>query len=118
MTDQQVSLTKPTPLDMQKWQSIISDWEQSNESQKTYCERLDISLNTFTYARSKLSQNNKIPPAFLPVTLVNSKISSSDESIVIENPQGFKLSVSSALSFDRLTKIFKLCGWQNAEVTR
>lgn len=104
------------PLDMEKWRAIISDWESSKENQKTYCERLGIKLNTFTYVRGKLSQGKTIKPSFIPITLTPTDTRS--DTVTIENPQGYKLHFSSALSLDRLAKIFKLCGWSNAEVTR
>ncbi len=107
---------KTLALNMEKWRSIITDWELSKESQKKYCERLGISLNTFTHARSKLIRDKKIKPAFIPLSLnpIEIQNSSSINTVIIENPKGFKLHVSSELSLDRLVKIFKLCGWLNA----
>ena len=108
--------TKTVSLDMEKWRAIMSDWESSQESQKQYCERLGINLNTFTYARSKLIKAKKLKSAFIPVTLVQSesqKLSTMD-TVIIENPQGLKLHLSSDLSLERLTKLFKLCGWLSA----
>ena len=117
---QKPPLQKTLPLDMEKWRAIISDWESSKENQKRYCERLGINLNTFTYARSKLGQTKKIKPAFVPITLnqAETQHSSTIDTIIIENLQGFKLHVSSTLSLDRLAKIFKLCGWSDAEIKR
>jgi predicted enzyme involved in methoxymalonyl-ACP biosynthesis len=114
------STQKAAPLDMRKWQVIISDWESSKENQKEYCERLGINLNTFTYARSKLMKTKKTKSTFIPLTVSHTETQNSSvaDTVVIETPQGFKLHVSSALSLDRLSKIFKLCGWLNAEVTR
>jgi predicted enzyme involved in methoxymalonyl-ACP biosynthesis len=107
---------KPQPLDMEKWQAIITDWEPGKETQKNYCERLGVSLNTFVYARSKLAQNKKAKSTFIPVKLnqLEDQRSQIADIVTIENPQGFKLHISSDLSLDRLAKIFKLCGWQNA----
>ena len=97
MVLQNSPLQKTSPLDMEKWRAIISDWESSKENQKRYCERLGINLNTFSYARSKLSQTKKIKPAFIPITLNQAEIQhpSAIDTIIIENPQGFKLHVSS-----------------------
>lgn len=104
---------KAEPLDMEKWRVIIAEWEVSQESQKNYCARLGININTFAYARSKLSQNKKSKPTFIPIALkqTTDQTYQKDDIIIIENPEGFKLHVSSALSLDRLAKIFKLCGW-------
>lgn len=114
MTEPQNSLLKKVPpLDMEKWRAIVSDWESSKENQKEYCERLGISLNTFTYARGKIIQSKKMRPAFIPVTINQTRVQdfSGTDIITIESPQGCKLRISSALSLDRLAKIFKLCGW-------
>ena len=66
---------KPTKilLDMNEWREIINNWSKSCESQKSYCNRLGINLNTFTYVRSKLQKQTK-PAAmqFAPVTIKNS----------------------------------------------
>lgn len=99
---------KNLPLDMDKWRAIISDWDSNKESQKKYCERLGINLSTFTYARGKLNQVKKIKSAFIPITLTQTETHnySATDTVIIENPQGFKLHVSSALSLDRLAKIF------------
>lgn len=107
---------KPQPLDMKKWQTLIADWEPGKETQKNYCERLGISLNTFVYVRSKLAQNKKTKPTFIPVKLnqLEDQQSQITDRVTIENPHGFKLHISSDLSLDRLAKIFKLCGWHNA----
>lgn len=110
----QADSEKASVLDMAKWQSIIAEWEASKESQKRYCTRLGINLNTFTYVRSKLGLVSK--PKFIPVT-VNPSANKGSESIdrlVIETPQGFKLHISSSLSVERLAKIFRLCGLQDA----
>jgi len=42
-----------------KWSTLIEEWEQGNERQKAYCERLGLNLNTFIYMRSKLFGKKK-----------------------------------------------------------
>ncbi len=108
--------TKNTPLDMNKWREIIEAWSKSNENQKTYCDRLGLSLNTFVYARSKLLQQDKPKNQFIPLTIK----SDSDEKalpssvIVLENLRGYKLHLPTSLSLEQLTKLFKLSGWHDA----
>ncbi len=60
---------KNTPLDMDRWREIIEAWNQSGESQKNYCQRLGLSFNSFTYARSKLLQQDKPETQFIPLTV-------------------------------------------------
>ncbi len=50
---------KNTPIDMDKWREVVEAWKKSGENQKAYCQRLGISLNTFSYARSKLLKQAK-----------------------------------------------------------
>jgi hypothetical protein len=108
--------TKNTPLDMDKWREIIEAWNKSGESQKSFCERLGVSLNTFTYARVKLLQQEKPKAQFVPLTIKNSLEEKAllPSVFVIENPQGYKLHLSASLPLEQLTKLFKLSGWNNA----
>lgn len=107
---------KNTPLDMNKWREIIEAWDASCETQKAYCERLGVNLNTFTYARSKLLQKGNSKTQFIPLTIK----SNNDEHlllssvIVLENPLGYKLHLPASLSLEQLAKLFKLSGWCNA----
>jgi hypothetical protein len=108
--------TKSAPLDMAKWREIIEAWKKSSESQKTYCERLEISFNTFSYARTKLLQQDKPNMQFMPLTVKNSgevKLLA-PSAIILENPHGYKLHFSASLSLEQLTKLFTLSGWNNA----
>lgn len=107
---------KNAPLDMDKWREIIKAWSENTESQKAYCQRLGISLNTFTYARSKLLQKVKPKIQFIPLTIKNNseEKSSPPSFIVLENPNGYKLHLSASLSLEQLDKLFKLSGWNNA----
>ncbi|MEO9205766.1 MAG: hypothetical protein ABI296_08670 [Gammaproteobacteria bacterium] len=107
---------KSTPLDMDKWREIIEAWNKSGESQKAYCDRLEISFNTFTYARTKFLQQDNPKTQFIPLTVK----SNSEEkllplsSITLENPYGYKLHLPASLSLEQLTKLFKLSGWNDA----
>ena len=110
---QQEPLPKNTPIDMEKWRSIIDGCDPDKENQKKYCLRLGINLNTFTYIRGKLSKKSKKSQSnFIPVTLnrFTDQKSQTTYDLTLENSQGFKLHFSSLLSLDQLTKIFKLFG--------
>lgn len=109
-------LEKSTPLDMDRWHEIIKAWEKSGENQKAYCERLGVSLNTFSYARSKLLQQNKPKAQFIPLTIKSNSEEKAltPSAIVLENTQGYKLHLSANLSLEQLTKLFKISGWNNA----
>jgi hypothetical protein len=105
-------------LDMEKWREIMDAWSKGDESQKLYCQRIGISLNTFTYARAKLSQREKKNTHFSPVMLKEVQeekiVLPSSIIIILENPQGYKLHFPAALSLDQLAKLFQLSGWIHA----
>jgi len=107
---------KNTPLDMDKWREIIEGWNESSQSQKAYCQRLGVNLNTFSYARSKLLQKEKPKTQFIPVTIKsnNEEKLSVSSLIILENPHGYKLHLSASLSLEQLAKLFKLSGWNDA----
>ena len=109
---------KNTPLDMNRWLEIIKAWNKSEETQKDYCHRLGINLNTFSYTRSKLQKQDKSKAQFVPLKIRNN----SEEKqvphafIILENPQGYKLHLSASLSLEQLVKVFKLSGWHDAQI--
>jgi hypothetical protein len=107
---------KNASLDMDKWQEIVEAWSKSGENQKTYCQRLGVSLNTFSYARSKLLQKDKPKAQFIPLTIKSNSEEKtfSPSNIVFENPHGYKLHLSASLSLEQLAKVFNLSGWNDA----
>ena len=108
-------LPKTTLLDMDKWRDIIEGWGRSGENQKTYCNRLGLSINTFAYVRSKLLQQEKQKNPFVRLSVKNSVVGNiSNPSITLENPRGYKLNLSADLSLDQLSRLFKLSGWSDA----
>ena len=98
------------------WRKIISDWESSQETQKNYCARLNINLNTFVYWRGKFLTNVKPKVEqnnFVPV-IVKSEGFKINESLIIENKYGNKLHVPLSLNCDQLEKILKIVGFNYA----
>jgi predicted enzyme involved in methoxymalonyl-ACP biosynthesis len=78
---------KNSPLDKEKWREIIEAWNKSGENQKAYCQRLGISINTFTYARGKMMLHDKPKAQFIPVTVNNNSAEKNmpQSAIVLEN---------------------------------
>lgn len=89
---------KNAPLDMNKWREIVEAWNKSGENQKTYCERLGISLNTFSYVRSKLLQQNKSHTQFIPLTIKNNEEEIKD--FILPEKQAVRLSQAKPLLDD------------------
>ena len=107
-------------LDKIKWLELIAEWEKSNESQKQFCDRLGINVNTFTYMRGKLlSSGKKLAKnkKFIPVTIAKEedkeKIIYLDV-IILENRNGIKLHIPLSVPFDKVSHLLQLAGWSHA----
>lgn len=109
-------IKKNLSIDLAQWREIINDWEQSGESQKVYCERAGVSLNTFIYARNKLRKKSHTKTAFAPLVIRNTEetYSVSQSSIILENNRGHKLHFQISLPIEQLIKLLKLSGWHDA----
>ena len=46
-----------------EWLVLIRDWEQSGDTQQSFCERRKINYNTFKYWRHRLRGQTKVPEA-------------------------------------------------------
>lgn len=109
---QDINSRKNNRLDLDTWRPIINEWDRNKESQKTYCARLGINVNTFMYMRVKHFKKNKSKSNFIPVTLVNTENKNASPCVLIlENTRGFKLQIPHSLSQSELTKILQLAGW-------
>lgn len=111
-------LSKQTVLDMEKWRKLVEGWD-GKEKQRTYCERLGVSLNTFVYVRSKLRlkkknshKRNKFA-SFVPVVIspTPKEHQTENRNFILENTRGLKLHVPASLSLEELNKLFTLAGW-------
>lgn len=118
MHPDQITQAEPSnpfaPLDTAKWQAIIVDWEQSNESQKAYCERMNVNLNTFTYMRGKLLAEKKKQSGanFVAVKIKPEvKPTTAPKSMTIENHKGIKIHLPMNISETQLKHLLQLLGW-------
>lgn len=110
------SKEKPALLDKQKWIALIAEWENSNESQKAFCERLQLNLNTFIYMRGQiLAKRNRTENKFITVK-VKEELSTHSQNnlLLIENNNGIKIQVSLDTSEIKLLQILKVIGWHHA----
>jgi hypothetical protein len=96
------------------WSALNAEWENSQESQPIFCKRKNISLNMFTYWRSKfISQKNKKSrsvSSFVPVKIKTENILISLP-ITIENKSAVKIIIPSNISASQLSEILKLVGF-------
>lgn len=106
-----VAKNKPELLDKQKWIAFIEEWENSNESQKAFCERLQLNHNTFSYMRAQvLSKRNKTENKFIAVK-VKEETPAQNNLLIIENNKGIKLQVSIDINEAKLAHILRVIGW-------
>ena len=56
----------------QHWKSHIEVWQQSELSQKTYCEQHQLSLATFGYWRKKLNRVGSVSKKLVPIAVSRS----------------------------------------------
>lgn len=118
--DQPNDQSRISTLDKIKWSELIVEWENSNESQKQFCDRLGINVNSFTYMRGKLlSSGKKIAKSkkFIPVTIAkeeDKENNKSTDTIILENSNGVKLHISLSIPFDKLSHLLQLVGWSHA----
>lgn len=93
-----------------EWPKLISEWQNSGESQKEFCKRLNLNLNTFTYIKSKLSTKDK-KNKFIPITIRKDISPNPMPNITIENLAGMKLQVSLAATDENIIRLLKIAGW-------
>jgi predicted enzyme involved in methoxymalonyl-ACP biosynthesis len=103
-------------LDMVVWSEIVNNWNKTTESQKVYCARLGININTFVYARNKLRKQEMPSAQFASLKVIPSYEDKTIEQpkIILENNRGYKLYFPASLSLELLIKLFKLSGWSDA----
>ena len=114
MTAAVTAKSKGAILDKQKWIVLISGWEKSKESQRAYCERLELNLNTFTYMRSQLFavKKKQATNKFIPIKVKEETMAdlAQLQIITIEINKGIKLHVPLMIDEVKLTRILKLLG--------
>src|SRR5580693_7967476 len=94
---QEISCSKPVRAPSRGklyWEKIITEWKQSGEPQKVFCERLGIKPNTFHHWRVIFLPKEKPPKnKFVKVKIKPSLSSSLRPPLIIESPHGYKITV-------------------------
>ena len=102
-------------LNMDQWSELIKQWDKTKETQKTYCKRLNLNINTFSYVKAKLHQKKQTTKKFIPVTIQSgSPIIREKSYIIFENHNGIKLTLPLSTKEDELLYVLKLIGWSHA----
>ena len=92
------------------WRMIISDWEQSGQTQQEFCRKREIIYTQFTYWRKRikkqedaLESNDKKKPAFVRHSL-NTPINST---YIIEWSDGMRLNIPVHFGSDDLVDLIQ-----------
>lgn len=100
---------KPKVINQEEWSKLISEWKSGTESQKEFCARLNLNMNTFTYIKGKLSAKDK-QKKFIPLTIRQEACPKLKPNIILENTKGMKLHIPLTADEDMMG-LLKLAGW-------
>jgi len=89
---------------LQFWQSHITDWRSSGLSQKLYCLKHGLAVQTFGYWHRKLKQETENrPPRFFPIAVTTVATPASveqDDSYLVVNVCNSRFSIKVGGNFD------------------
>jgi hypothetical protein len=100
-----------------EWRGILSEWQKSGETQKTFCSRLGIKYNTFVYWRGKLSSPRKAmrPEQFIPLKVKAEPANHQPGKIfIIESRSGNRLLIPYSMTTEQLIVLLKSTGFIHA----
>lgn len=96
-------------LSPEAWRAHYEAWQQSGESQSSYCKRHGLKYSTFCYWRTQLKQvSNQAPSRF--ETLAVQAPQHGSGSIRIYLPNGIHLSINASTEFGLLREVLRLLG--------
>jgi len=109
-------MTLRTHKSRRYWQTLITEWEASNETQKAFCERKAIRYAGFLRWRQRLKASNApIKPdsdVFLPLQVceVTQQIATTNPVFSLGLNQNYRLEIPCTASRADLTKLFTVLG--------
>jgi hypothetical protein len=71
------------------WKQRLSDWQTSGLSQKEFCEKNGLVINTFHYWKRKIDSPSRIP-AFVKIN----RVEKDNGRIIILHPAGVRLIIN------------------------
>jgi hypothetical protein len=99
----------------ENWRKIIDEYLQSGMTQKSFCEKENLSLPKFVYYYSQFKRENELPlnkPSFVPVKVPNLEKSAGISEIKLSLPNGFQCTFPSHIDVSqikRLIEVFLSC---------
>ena len=101
---------RKTNHDKSYWRELIGIWQKSNESQKDFCDRMNIKVGTFAHWRGIFTKENKRSTnKFINVQVIPTVRDKADY-FTIECQTGHKIIFSASLNLEQVQQIFKLLG--------
>jgi predicted enzyme involved in methoxymalonyl-ACP biosynthesis len=102
--------SKEKVINLEEWSKLIIAWKNGTESQRKFCARLGLNINTFTYAKRKLSAKNK-QEKFVPIVIRQETPSKLMSNIILENAKGMKLYIPLTSISEEMINLLKMAGW-------
>lgn len=102
--------TRTKPKSLSEWKLLIEAQEQSQQTQKIFCEQQNISLSQFIYRRSIIKSKEKVKEGkklFTEIGIKQSELPKSYE-IKILLPNGFQCVVPSGVETDRIKRLMEV----------
>ena len=95
---------------LDRWKSLITDWQESGETREVFCRERDLKISTFSYWRTKINKHNKLGNTGTGAPLKDSFIryslpSSVSNGFTIEWPDGMKLRLPSGISLQEIAEL-------------
>lgn len=111
MQEQQIEeLEKTISRGRDYWLNIIDEWSKSNESQKTFCKRLEIKLATFTYWRGIFAKENKPKENKFIALKITERNSERLAQFIIKCPSGHEMTFLPGNNLEQTQQVLKLLG--------
>ncbi len=104
------SKTRGKKINLEDWSKLVNEWKKGTESQKDFCARLNLNINSFTYAKAKLSTKDK-QKKFIPLTIHSDTPPKIHANIILENTKGMKLHIPVSLLNEETMHLLKMAGW-------
>src|ERR1700733_512958 len=93
------------------WLPLVKQWQGSKESSTSFCQRLNLNKDQFSYWRRKLtSKQSKRISKFVKLEVQPLQPTVANSSLLVELPSKIKITVPLNIDVTQLDKILSLLG--------
>lgn len=102
-------------LQREKWRKIVDEYQDSDMTQKAFCEKHNLSIPQFVYYHGQFRREKELPtakPSFVPVKIPCDEKSVTTSEIKLSLPNGFLCAFPShtdTLQIKRLVEVLLSC---------